>query len=42
MWRPLEALAYEWVPLLRKRRLYERLAGIQVEVRPESVPARKP
>ena len=42
MWRPLEALAYEWVPFLRKRKLYERLAGIRVEVRPAVAPARKP
>jgi hypothetical protein len=33
LWRPAEALAHEWVPLLRKRRLYERLAGIRVAVR---------
>jgi len=34
LWRPAEVLAYEWVPLLRKRRFYERLAGIRVSVRP--------
>ena len=33
LWRPAEALVYEWVPLYRKRRLYERLAGIHVTVR---------
>lgn len=33
LWRPTEMLAYEWVPLVRKRRLYERLAGVQVVVR---------
>lgn len=32
LWRPAEALAYEWVPFLRRRRLYERLAGIRVSV----------
>jgi hypothetical protein len=32
MWRPAEMLAYEWVPLLSKRRLYERLAGIRILV----------
>ena len=32
LWRPTEALAYEWVPLYRRRRLYERLAGIRVVV----------
>jgi hypothetical protein len=41
MWRPVEALAYEWVPFLRKRRLFERLAGIRVAVRPAPVPAPK-
>jgi hypothetical protein len=33
LWRPVEALAYEWVPLFRKRRLYDRLAAIRVSVR---------
>ena len=33
LWRPAEMLAYEWVPLHRKRRLYNRLAGIRVSVR---------
>jgi hypothetical protein len=35
LWRPAEVLAYEWVPLYRKRRLYERLAAIRVSVRAE-------
>lgn len=33
LWRPVEVLAYEWVPLVRKRRLYARLAAIRVAVR---------
>jgi len=33
LWRPAEMLAYEWVPLVRTRRLYQRLAGIRVQVR---------
>jgi hypothetical protein len=33
LWRPAEMLAYEWIPLMRKRRLYERLAGVRVAVR---------
>jgi PAS domain S-box-containing protein len=33
LWRPVEVLAYEWVPLVRKRRLYVRLAAIRVAVR---------
>lgn len=35
LWRPAEVLAYEWVPLYRKRRLYERLAAIRVAIRSE-------
>jgi hypothetical protein len=37
LWRPAEALGYEWIPFVRKRLLYERLAGIKVSVRPEAV-----
>jgi hypothetical protein len=33
LWRPTEMLAYEWIPLVRKRRLFERLAGMRVAVR---------
>jgi hypothetical protein len=33
LWRPTELLGYDWVPLVRRRRLYERLAGIRVVVR---------
>ena len=39
LWRPAEALAYEWVPLYRRRRLYERLAGIRVTVHSEPASA---
>jgi hypothetical protein len=39
LWRPVEVLAYGWVPLYRKRRLYQRLARIQVSVRCEPAPA---
>jgi hypothetical protein len=35
LWRPAEWLVYGWVPLFRKRRLYERLAAIRVSVRTE-------
>lgn len=35
LWRPAEALLYEWAPLYRKRRLFERLAGIRVSVLPD-------
>ena len=36
LWRPIEVLAYGWLPLYRKRRLYQRLARIRVSVRCES------
>ena len=36
LWRPTESLVYGWVPLYRRRRLYERLAAIRVSVRTES------
>lgn len=36
LWRPTEVLVYEWVPLFRKRRLYERLAEIRVAIRSET------
>lgn len=35
LWRPIETLVYGWVPLYRKRRLYQRLAAVQVTVRME-------
>jgi len=33
LWRPAEAVIYGWIPLYRRRRLYERLAAIRVYVR---------
>jgi len=33
MWRPMEIFLYEWWPLLRKRRLYQKLSRMNVEVR---------
>jgi hypothetical protein len=35
LWRPAESLIYGSLPEYRKRRLYERLAAIQVSVRTE-------
>lgn len=35
LWRPAESLVYGWVPLYRKRRLYQRLAAVQITVRME-------
>ena len=36
LWRPIEVLAYGWVPLYRKLKLYKRLAAMQVTVREEA------
>jgi hypothetical protein len=33
MWRPMEIFLYEWWPLLRTGRLYEKLGRMRVEVR---------
>jgi hypothetical protein len=38
LWRPLEVLLYEWVPLYRRRRLYERLADVRVFVHVSAPP----
>lgn len=32
MWRPLDLLLYSWLPLLKKRRIYQRLSKIPVEI----------
>ena len=32
MWRPIELLLYDWWPLLRRRRTFENLSRMQVEV----------
>lgn len=36
MWRPLEIYLYRWWPLLHLKRLYEKLAAAEVEVRMSS------
>ena len=33
-WRPIEIFLYDWWPLVRKRRLFERLAHAAITVRP--------
>jgi hypothetical protein len=33
-WRPIEIYLYEWLPLRRRIRLFERLAAAQVTVLP--------
>ncbi len=35
LWRPAETLAYEWLPLYRRERLYARLRAIRVSVQLE-------
>jgi hypothetical protein len=32
MWKPLELLLYDWWPGLRKKRTYDNLARMRVEV----------
>lgn len=34
MWRPIQVFLYDWWPLRRSCRLYERLAHLEVELRP--------
>lgn len=34
MWRPLEIFLYEWWPLRRRARVLDKLASIEVEIRP--------
>ncbi len=36
IWRPAEMFLYDWVPILRRRRLFRRLAKARVEVRPSA------
>jgi hypothetical protein len=33
IWRPAEMFLYDWLPIMRRRRLYRRLAQARVEVR---------
>lgn len=33
-WRPIEIFLYEWWPIVRRRRLFDRLAAASVELRP--------
>lgn len=33
-WKPIEILLYEWWPIVRERKLYERLSDAKVELRP--------
>ncbi len=38
MWRPLEIYLYRWWPLLNKRRIYQRLSRMSVEIKTASSP----
>jgi len=42
LWRPIETLAYGWVPLYNRHRLYERLRRVQVTVRIDTPPNPSP
>lgn len=35
LWRPAETLAYDWLPLYRRRQLYQRLQAVRVSVQLE-------
>jgi hypothetical protein len=34
MWRPIQVFLYDWWPILRRRRIYEKLARLPVALRP--------
>ena len=36
-WRPIQIFLYDWWPLVRRRRLYERLARAAIDLRPVGV-----
>jgi hypothetical protein len=36
MWRPMEIFLYDWWPILRERRLYDRLGRMQVKIQCET------
>jgi hypothetical protein len=40
-WRPLEIFLYDWWPLARRRRLYQRLAQARVQAKPYASAARQ-
>jgi len=33
-WRPIEIFLYEWWPINRRRRLYQRIAASKIELKP--------
>jgi hypothetical protein len=42
MWRPMEVFLYEWWPLRRRGKIYEKLGTIPVEARPAASPGVSP
>ncbi len=42
IWRPMEMLLYDWWPITRRARTYQRLSEIEVEIRPNAAPAAPP
>lgn len=41
-WRPMEIFLFDWWPLVKERRLYQRLADAQVSIVPKEAPASSP
>lgn len=41
-WRPLEIFLYDWLPIVRRRRLFGRLANARVEIRAASTKSASP
>jgi len=39
MWRPVEALIYDWLPIRRERKIMERLLAAPIDVRTGNIPA---
>lgn len=42
LWRPVEMCLYDWLPLVRRRKLYRRLASATVTVTDDYVPPPRP
>ena len=42
MWRPMEIFLYEWWPLRRKGRLYQKLSRMHVEIRKQANSVQQP
>ena len=42
MWRPLELLLYDWWPMVRQRRLCQRVADAEIAVEPGGVTREEP